>query len=562
MSLLDALSVGVVVLGWSLVHFLWQALMVGGVYAIARPLLPRGNTRYVAAMLALLALVVCPIVTGLHEWRVVTRAIDVGAPVLATASPEAAAGHVSAWTAWSRVLRASLPWLVLAWAAGVGVLGTRVFRQWLGLRAILREARALPAWQARAQQLADRLGLRRAVPVLASLCVATPTLVGWVRPAVVLPVAVLARMPAEQIDLVLAHELAHLKRFDHVANLFQLLLETVLFYHPVVHWISRDARNERELCCDAMALSIADGQRRDFVAALANLEEFRTAHADLALAASGGVLAERAWFIARGAPAHAERRSRGHVALALAAVALMAVGWTWWQDAAWQARAAAIVAGQRPLLAPKLARGMLPVLPLPHLMSARTYAVVSPVPPALVSAKPADAQAMHGTRMPIAVIDKPMLQLDVTPARLEPVAGSGAMAPIHVEGARPAAAGAPPRVLHAPPPVYPAAAMLAGIQGQVVVTFELDAAGVPHDLEVVGSDSGMLDAAALQALAAWRFAPPAVAGRRYRQAFDFRFGAGAAAADAAARCTVATGTHICRRLPGGESGIRVPQPGG
>ena len=128
-------------------------------------------------------------------------------------------------------------------------------------------AEQLPEWQSGARKFADRLGLRQMVPVLASVRVATPTLVGWVKPAVVLPLAVLARMPPAQIDLVLAHELAHLKRLDHIANLFQVVLETLLLYHPVVHWISRDARNERELCCDTLALRVTGGERRDFVAA-------------------------------------------------------------------------------------------------------------------------------------------------------------------------------------------------------------------------------------------------------------------------------------------------------
>lgn len=562
MSAVDVFSAAVVALGWCLVHFLWQALAIGGAYAIARWLLPRGNPRYLAAMLALLALAACPIATGVHEWRAFAQPAD-GAGMF-TAAPAAvgapaAGARIATAPAWSAWLQSGLPWLVLAWAGGVGVLGARVFRQWRGLRAVLREAEALPAWQARARQLADRFGFGRAVPVLASLKVATPTLIGWLRPAVVLPVAVLARMPAEQIELVLAHELAHLKRLDHLANLFQLVLETALFYHPVVHWISRDARRERELCCDVLALRVTDGQRRDFVAALANLAEFRTAHAGLVLAASGGVLAERAWFIARGAPARPERRSRGHLAIVVAAAVLLGAGWTWWQDAAWQARAAAIVAEQRPLLVPQLGPARLSALEFPPVLSARAYPGVAAVPPALV-------EAAVGTSAPaapirIAPIGKPTWQLGTAPARLQPVAGPDRIAPAPIAAAAPRDVGAPPRVLRTSPPVYPAAAMLAGIQGQVVVTFALDAAGVPHDLEVAGSDSDLLDAAALRALSKWRFAPPTAPGQRFRQAFDFRFGA-ADAADAGTerQCTVSTGTHICRRLPDAATGLRVLQP--
>ncbi|MGH8114212.1 MAG: M56 family metallopeptidase, partial [Rhodanobacteraceae bacterium] len=320
-------------LGWCLLHFVWQAALVGVLYAVARAILPRGNLRYLIAMVAMISLAVLPILTGWHEFRVLQQSVDLGNVIVqggsGAASPAAAAMTQSDWLA---ILRAALPWLVLAWGCGVAFLAVRVIRQWRGLRAIVRAAEALPAWQERARRLGQNLGLKRAIRVLASVRIATPTLVGWVRPVVVVPLAMLARMPMEQVDLILAHELAHLRRLDHLANLFQVVVETLLFYHPVVHWISRDARNERELCCDALALQATGGKRRDFVAALAGLEDFRTDHADLALAASGGVLVERAWFIAGVAP---ERRS-GHLGLMAVGLALVglaiALGVAWRQE--------------------------------------------------------------------------------------------------------------------------------------------------------------------------------------------------------------------------------------
>jgi len=258
-------------LGWSLVHFVWQAALIGVVYAAARVLLPRGNPRYLAAMLALVALAVTPVWTAWHEVAVLTQTVDVGNMLVTAAAASPAHGYAP--TVWLARLGVALPWLVLVWTVGVAFLGIRVVRQWFGLRAIVRAAEALPVWQDRANALGERLGLRRAVRVLASVRIATPTLVGWARPVVVMPLAMLARMPAEQVDLILAHELAHVRRFDHLANLFQVVVETLFFYHPVVHWISRDARNERELCCDTLALQGSGGSRRDFVAAFAGLGE-------------------------------------------------------------------------------------------------------------------------------------------------------------------------------------------------------------------------------------------------------------------------------------------------
>ncbi|MGH8153375.1 MAG: hypothetical protein ACREPF_11680, partial [Rhodanobacteraceae bacterium] len=187
-------ATGIAIVGWCLVHLVWQAACVAALYASARALLPRGNPRYVAAMLALLVIAACPIATAWHEWGLLARPVALGGVLVTPATAVPPAGAASG-PLWRSILALSLPWLVLAWAAGVGVLGTRVFRQWRRLRVLLREAHNLPEWQACAGRLGGRLGLRRAIPVLASLRVAVPTVVGWVKPAVVLPVAIVAHMP-------------------------------------------------------------------------------------------------------------------------------------------------------------------------------------------------------------------------------------------------------------------------------------------------------------------------------------------------------------------------------
>ena len=556
MNVLATLSAAVSALGWCLLHFVWQAAVIGVAYALVRGMLPRGNPRYLAAMLALIAMAACPIATGVHELSLNAAPEQAGAAMAAATTVGAVSRSALAAPSWRLLLGAMLPWLVLAWSAGAGVLGARVYRQWRGLRRMLAAAEQLPEWQSRARQFADRLGLRRMVPVLASVRVTTPTLVGWVKPAVVLPLAVLARMPPTQIDLVLAHELAHLKRLDHIANLFQVVLETLFFYHPAVHWISREARNERELCCDRLALRVTGGERRDFVAALANLEEFRAGHVELALAASGGVLAERAWFIVGAAPAHAQRHLRSHAALMLTALVLAGAGGMWWRDTAWQQRTAVLLAATNA----STLRAVIHSLHRPVLFpvdGALAKPSLSPVRYAAVTA-PVEKAAPSGAPVRIAPVDAPVFDFGnvALPFRLAPVA------PVVASPATKQLPGAP-RVLHAVPPIYPPEALLNGVQGKVVVEFSLDAAGVPRDLEVVGRNAGQFDAPALQALASWRFASPAEPGRRYQQAFTFQLGARAPAdAVAAGACLVTTGTHICRHVIDADTEVRVSRPNG
>lgn len=543
-------------IGWCLVHFLWQGMLVGVFYAAARLVLPRGNPRYLAAMAAMIVLAALPIATGWHEFRALSAPIALGDMVVAGGASSAAAAPASA--DWLAMLRVALPWLVLAWMCGVLFLVARVLRQWSGLRAIVRAAEALPDWQDRAQRLGRRLGLRRAIRILASARIATPTLVGWVRPVVVVPFALLARMPTEQVDLILVHELAHLRRLDHIANLFQVVVETLLFYHPMVHWISRDARNERELCCDALALEATGGKRRDFVAALAGLAEFRTSHAELALAASGGLLVERAWFIAGAVP----RRRRGHAGLAVGGLALLglaiALGLAWRQEFV-QQRVADVLAANESALRQSLADAAHPTAPLayrvpgwhPDLVPVSLARVVAPTPETIIAPP----------RVPEAIAPPPPLAVpDIEPAR----SGAAFLAARLPEPATRTAStplAAAPHAIRTVPPAYPARALLNGVQGRVEIQFGLSATGVPENLEVVGSSaSGRLDAAALEALSRWRFTPPAVAGRQYRQSFTFRVDDGAGTTDAAvADCLPSTGTHICRRMFDAGAGVHVLQ---
>ncbi|TAN00710.1 MAG: TonB family protein, partial [Rhodanobacteraceae bacterium] len=360
----------------------------------------------------------------------------------------------------------------------------------------------------------------------------------------------------------LAHELAHLKRFDHLANLFQVALETLFFYHPVVHWISRDARNERELCCDALALRVTGGERRDFVAALANLEEFRADHAGLALAASGGVLVERAWFIAGAAPKHRHRQLRGNVALTLAIAVGLGLGWVWLRHVSWQQRIASLVASNNAAVMRFVGQDV----PAPGLLPITLAPVVSRLAPAYyptLVARQGDGATMPVAPVRVAAVGNPTLALDFARQRLAPVAAPVLSTREPEATTASADASAAPRPLRTVRPVYPSQALLTGVQGQVVVEFALDAAGIPHDLEVVGSSAGPFGAAALQALAGWRFAPPAVPGRRYRQAFTFRLGGEGAGDDAAVAhaCFVTTGTHICRHVSGiDDRGVQVRQP--
>src|SRR5881396_918641 len=189
----------------------------------------------------------------------------------------------------------ALPWAVALWLGGVLLLSARLAS---GLLATWRLAttgtRPVPeAWRQALARLATRLRVSPPVRLLASALIHVPAVIGWWRPVILIPVSVLtgSGLTPLQLDALLAHELAHVRRHDYLVNLLQSVIETLLFYHPAVWWVSHRIRVEREHCCDDLAVA-ACGDARCYATALLAIEQLRAASA-LALAASGGSLLDR-----------------------------------------------------------------------------------------------------------------------------------------------------------------------------------------------------------------------------------------------------------------------------
>ena len=200
--------------------------------------------------------------------------------------------------------------ILLVWFVGVAVLTLRLLAGWLWVQR-LRSHGTSPApagWQQMASRLAKRLhidGRAKPIQLLESALVEVPTVIGWLRPVVLMPTSALAGMGPQQLEAILAHELAHIRRHDYLVNLLQTLVETLLFYHPAVWWLSRRIRIERENCCDDLAVSLC-GDPYTYAKALADLEALRGDSSRLVLAATGGSLLYRVRRLI-GAPTHAGR---------------------------------------------------------------------------------------------------------------------------------------------------------------------------------------------------------------------------------------------------------------
>jgi beta-lactamase regulating signal transducer with metallopeptidase domain len=218
-----------------------------------------------------------------------------------------------------------LPSAVIAWLAGVLLLSIRLMVACAGVERLKRATRSVDATVvARVQSLAHRFSIDRPVRVFESTLVRVPTVVGYLRPVILLPASVITGLAPVYLDAVLAHELAHVRRHDYLVNTLQSLVETLLFYHPAVWWCSRQIRIEREHCCDDMVVE-AGGNRLTYATALAQLEELKGLEPMLSLNASGGRLVDRIRRLLGESPLKERRSTMWAIAAALAVVTALVV---------------------------------------------------------------------------------------------------------------------------------------------------------------------------------------------------------------------------------------------
>jgi GWxTD domain-containing protein len=187
-----------------------------------------------------------------------------------------------------------LPWLTPFWLAGMCLFHMRTLVSWTMTRRLRGKGvcSAPNGWQGRLDDLCVRLRVTRPVVLLETALAQSPAVIGWLRPVILAPVGMLTGMPPNQIEAILAHEIAHVRRHDYLANLLQVIVEGFLFYHPAVWWISHVIRSERENCCDDVVIEMS-ANPRDYAAALTALEGNRRAVGEPALAATGGALVKR-----------------------------------------------------------------------------------------------------------------------------------------------------------------------------------------------------------------------------------------------------------------------------
>jgi beta-lactamase regulating signal transducer with metallopeptidase domain len=342
-------------LGWTLIHFIWQGCVIALLYAVASLLLRKfsANVRYAAACAAMLLMFVAPVVTMI----VVRSSIDGSTPMAinseseSTLAPQDSALSTQDSSLFSQSPIAQIndapepqslklwvkeklphiiPWFLALWFTGVIFLTLRFAGGLITVNRLKRQEicanSSLLELQEMLSKLASKLRVSRPVKLCRSALVEVPTVIGWLRPVILLPATALTGLTPTQLEALLAHELAHIRRYDYLVNLLQTTIETLFFYHPLVWWVSAQVRQEREHCCDDLAVA-ACGDVLTYARALTTLEQLRRSEPQLAVAASGGSLLVRIQRLVRGRAPAVYGFQRGLAGfLAVATIFILLVG--------------------------------------------------------------------------------------------------------------------------------------------------------------------------------------------------------------------------------------------
>jgi beta-lactamase regulating signal transducer with metallopeptidase domain len=453
-------------IAWALVQFLWQGALIAVLTAVALTMLKRSaaDVRYVVGAIALSLMLTMPVVTAVQYWHAASSGTSAAwAPPLDSVTNERAPGAngvassartdatprlrpedrlvsraaiVDGASFNRRTIEPWLPMLLMIWLCGVTLLTLRLMSGWLWIQRLRTHGEAADdAWQHMARRLCRRLHITRHVCLLDSSLVDVPTVIGWMKPVILLPGSVLAGLSPQQLEAILAHELAHIRRHDYVVNLVQTVVETLLFYHPAVWWLSRRIRIERENCCDDLAVSLC-GDPYTYARALTNLEERRGPRGGLVLAASGGSLLQRVRRLL-GAPASHAGRGPGWLAgtaavLLLAGIVAGALG----NDvmrAQHAATAQVVAVPVRPAALPVATTEPRIVAPVAVPRTAMTATTVEPQPVAATTATPAVASTLPVTDVRPA--PAPATIVDSGVAMRAPAIAAPAVAPVTADHA-------------------------------------------------------------------------------------------------------------------------------
>jgi len=290
-------------LALTIIHFIWQGLLVAVVLKSILVFIPnhKPQLRYALSAFAMLCHLIIPIITFYIIYQPDQLPLLLNLQISDTQQVIPSVNAINN-SLWSQELAEYLPYLSITWLAVISVLASKIFVEIYSVNQLTtRSAKpAIGALQARFNELVAKLSITSSPKLLISLKVSVPMAIGWLKPVVLLPAAMVSGLTPAQLDMLILHELAHIRRHDYFVNFVQTLVETLLFFHPAVLWVSNQMRNEREYCSDDIAIEHSG----DRIAYAHTLVDTASLHRNIckgrdhsvpsmAMAASGGDLKQR-----------------------------------------------------------------------------------------------------------------------------------------------------------------------------------------------------------------------------------------------------------------------------
>ncbi len=279
-------------LGWALLHSIWQAAIVYSiVFVLHRAVKDMPATlKYNTGILAMGIVFVwfCKTFIGYLDTAQATVYISTGSSIIHHNTTTVLSNSISTGNNWHYYIEQYLPALVNLYIAGLGILLGRLLYNFYRTQRIRSKGLIVPDVQyvSSFYNYARQMNIGKGVRFFLSTYIDTPMVTGALKPIVLVPAAMISQLQPDELEAILLHELAHIKRHDYLINIIQTVIETILFFNPFVWLISKQVRREREHCCDDMVLAYTE-DALPYAKALASLEMYRQNNNQLTLAAAG-----------------------------------------------------------------------------------------------------------------------------------------------------------------------------------------------------------------------------------------------------------------------------------
>ncbi|MDN5212569.1 M56 family metallopeptidase [Fulvivirgaceae bacterium BMA12] len=275
-------------LGWTLFHSLWQGALIAFALYIFLVVFrkTRANIKYFVSLSALFSILVIAVITFIYQLNIdkpVTNSAETSlyylGPILSVQATHVATDSSSGFTVASifAAIQSQMPLLLLGWLLGVFIAAVKLTGGYFYMKRKIGKAlsNCPETLKQLLPKLPEQLDLRKAVRICEVPFLKTPAIFGHLKPIILIPIGLVNHLSPQQVEMVILHEIAHIKRNDFLANIIQSVLEVIFFFNPAVWWISREIRQERENCCDDLIIK-AQGQPLQYIKTLAAVNHFNT----------------------------------------------------------------------------------------------------------------------------------------------------------------------------------------------------------------------------------------------------------------------------------------------